>query len=286
MGSIKVNYRTEIRYEPGEFEDVFRIENPNYHLISGENHYLYCLYKPLIRKRYRFTVLVHVFDFNKEIQAIELAIEGQGTKQLPAPVPALKPHARKPHAKPIPGQRTTVSEIGSKVFFSIEEIDFEEMAARETKYRLVILYNMSKDHALNYDFPTQSNVNPTKQGLTCGDRFAIEPCQGSLEPGRFIELKITLTAGESPSFYEGEVPCHITWASNKYSAEDNDATQKDVLMTAQKESLFLRLKKSSSLAVLPPLPSSELPARPQSSTSPTPASPSSTTSSRAFSARR
>jgi hypothetical protein len=30
------------------------------------------------------------------------------------------------------------------------------------------------------------------------------------------------------------VPCHITWASNKYSAEDNDITQKDVIMTAQK----------------------------------------------------
>jgi hypothetical protein len=54
------------------------------------------------------------------------------------------------------------------------------MAARETKYRLVILYNMSKDHALTYDFPTQSNINPSKQGLTCGDKFAIEPCQGSL----------------------------------------------------------------------------------------------------------
>jgi hypothetical protein len=115
---------------------------------------------------------------------------------------------------------------------------------------MVILYNMSKDHSLSFDFPTQSNINTAKQGLTCGDRFAIEPCQGNLDPGKFIELKITLTANENPSFYEGEVPCHITWASNKYSAEDNDITQKDVIMTAQKESLFLRLKKTSNLAVL------------------------------------
>ena len=54
------------------------------------------------------------------------------------------------------------------------------MNARETKYRMIILYNMSKDHALGFDFPTQSNINPSKQGLTCGDKFTIEPCQGNL----------------------------------------------------------------------------------------------------------
>lgn len=114
---------------------------------------------------------------------------------------------------------------------------------------MIILYNMSKDHALGFDFPTQSNINPSKQGLTCGDKFTIEPCQGNLEPGKFIELKLILTSSDNPSFYEGEIPCHITWASNKYSTEDNDVTQKDVIMTAQKESLFLQLKKTSNLTV-------------------------------------
>ena len=108
------------------------------------------------------------------------------------------------------------------------------MKPEQTKYRLVILYNMSKEHSLTYDFPTQSSMAANKQGLTCGDKFIIEPFQGTLEPGKFIELKITLSAGLSPSFYEGQIPCHITWASNKYSTEDNDRTQKDVLMTAQK----------------------------------------------------
>jgi hypothetical protein len=37
---------------------------------------------------------------------------------------------------------------------------------------MVILYNMSKDRNLVYDFPTQSNLNQ-KQGLTCGDKFTI-----------------------------------------------------------------------------------------------------------------
>lgn len=77
------------------------------------------------------------------------------------------------------------------------------MKPEEVKYKMIILYNMSKENSLGYDFPTQSNVNLSKLGLTCGDKFNIEPFQGSLEPGKFIELKITLQAGESPSFYEG-----------------------------------------------------------------------------------
>ena len=60
---------------------------------------------------------------------------------------------------------------------------------------------------------------------------------------------MTLSANNSPSCYEGEIPCHITWASNKYSSEDNDLTQKDVMMIAQKESLFLRIRKAPLLTV-------------------------------------
>lgn len=75
------------------------------------------------------------------------------------------------------------------------------MQPEETKYRLVILYNMSKDHSLNYDFPTQSSLASNRQGLTCGDKFTIEPYQGTLEPNKFVELKITLSAASSPSFY-------------------------------------------------------------------------------------
>jgi len=39
---------------------------------------------------------------------------------------------------------------------------------------------MSKEHSLNYDFPTQSSLNSNRQGLTCGDKFVIEPFQGLL----------------------------------------------------------------------------------------------------------
>ena len=82
--------------------------------------------------------------------------------------------------RPAIGQRNTTTQTGSKVFFSIEDIDFEEVQPEETKYRLVILYNKSQDHSLTFDFPTLSSMSANRQGLTCGDKFTIEPYQGTL----------------------------------------------------------------------------------------------------------
>lgn len=76
VGSIKVNYKTEIQYEEGEFEEVFRIENPANYLLSGENSYLYCFYKPLVRKKYAFKITINVFDFSKLIQKLDLTFSG------------------------------------------------------------------------------------------------------------------------------------------------------------------------------------------------------------------
>lgn len=38
---------------------------------------------------------------------------------------------------------------------------------------MIILYNMSKENSLNFDFPGQTAANMAKLGLTCGDKFAI-----------------------------------------------------------------------------------------------------------------
>ena len=62
---------------------------------------------------------------------------------------------------------------------------------------------MSKEHSLNFDFPSQTANNMAKLGLTCGDKFLIEPANGILEPESFMELKLTLTSTKNPSIYEG-----------------------------------------------------------------------------------
>ena len=121
------------------------------------------------------------------------------------------------------------------------------MKGMSTKYKMIIMYNMSKTHALNFDFVSQSNHS--KNGLTCGDKFVIEPSTGTLEPDNFLELKLTLSSGKQPSTYEGELACNIIWALNTYSNDDNDATQKGISLAAKKETLFLRISKSTDLSV-------------------------------------
>ena len=58
-------------------------------------------------------------------------------------------------------------------------------------------------------------------GLTCGDKFVIEPNCGTLDPNSFVELKLTLTSNDHPSIYEGEIPCNVTWTHQRYSIDDN-----------------------------------------------------------------
>lgn len=77
---------------------------------------------------------------------------------------------------------------------------------------MIILYNLSTEKKFKYDFgSSEFNMSNNKPGLCCGDEFLIEPIQGELEPGSFIELKLTLTAASTPSVYEGECECSIQW---------------------------------------------------------------------------
>lgn len=111
------------------------------------------------------------------------------------------------------------------MFFSIEEIDFGELVPLKSAHRMIILYNLSQTKKFNYDFGSSyfalSNNRPglcwynyickTNISQNSGDEFLIEPIQGELEPGSFIELKLTLTAASTPSVYEGECECTIVW---------------------------------------------------------------------------
>ena len=100
------------------------------------------------------------------------------------------------HAKSveeIPGQRSLMSDVGSKVFFSLEEIDFGSLRAKETTYRMIILYNLSRTSSLSYDFPMQ-NLPESKSTFTCGDTFTIESSSGEIGPNDFAEIKLTITA--------------------------------------------------------------------------------------------
>ena len=52
----------------------------------------------------------------------------------------------------IPIGRSFVSTIGSNVFFSKEELDFGMLLPSKTCHHIIILYNISKNDKLNFEF--------------------------------------------------------------------------------------------------------------------------------------
>ena len=115
VGSAKVSFNSEIEYEAGEFPEVFGIVNPSGALAPLEKNFVYCTFKPLECKPYKFTVTLRVSSpTNPSLQTVVITLEGQG---IDHPISIPKPLKL---SKEIPSQRSLVSPLGSKVFFSIE----------------------------------------------------------------------------------------------------------------------------------------------------------------------
>ncbi len=157
---------------------------------------MFCLFKPLEQKNYNFEVTINVFNNEVKIDEITVKVDGLGYFQNP-------PKAVNSQVQEIPSARSLVSPIGSKVFFSIEEIDFGELEYGKSEHRIILLYNLSSDNKFNFKF--------NQLALMCMDNFKVEPLSGTVEPKQFIEIKLTLSADIVPSVYEGEIECMIQW---------------------------------------------------------------------------
>lgn len=120
----------------------------------------------------------------------------------------------------IPSARSLVSPIGSKVFFSIEEIDFGELEYGKSEHRIILLYNLSTTNKFNFKF--------NQLALMCMDNFKVEPLHGTVEPKEFIEIKLTLSADIVPSVYEGEIECMIQWEAVPQQHSNNDTSVQNV----------------------------------------------------------
>lgn len=140
-----------------------------------------------------------------------------------------------------------MSPIGSKVFLSIEEIDFGELAPGKSEHRIIILYNLSQTNKLKFRFK--------KTGLICSDILNLEPLEGNLDPGQFIEIKLSLISNVLPSIYEGEIECGVYWNIVQPPAGETSTTQsqtisKDSNLNIERETLLLRIKKHSKNLVI------------------------------------
>ena len=152
VGSGKITYKAETSaldiYSDEKIKSstkLLDIQNPSKTLNPGEKSYLYCLFKPLEAKKYDFKLPIIVSDFVGVIQELEVNLSGQGYNMRP-------PKDDHTVQEEIPTQRSFVSQLGSKVFFSIEELDFGEVESQKPQYRLVLLYNAHKARRLSYDF--------------------------------------------------------------------------------------------------------------------------------------
>ena len=150
-GSGKINYSADLTSLHNSNSTVktsskiFDVVKPDGVLGPYDKSYLQCQFKPLEAKLYQFNIPVIVSDFSGVIDTIVLNIEGRGYNTRP-------PKELANMREEIPTQRSFVSSIGSKVFFSIEEIDFGEVESQKPEYRLLLLYNAHEEKKLKYDF--------------------------------------------------------------------------------------------------------------------------------------
>lgn len=68
--------------------------------------------------------------------------------------------------------------------FSIEEIDFGEVSPDMPAKRMVILYNLSPNQKMRFEF--------FKTGLLCTDNINLMPISGELEPNSHKNIKMIL----------------------------------------------------------------------------------------------
>ena len=151
VGNTQVSYKIDIADLDGK-EDakgskykIFDIQNPTGNVNAGEKQYLYCLFRPLEKKLYNFKVTLNVSDPYKQIDSLELKIQGSGFVKNKKDKSSIK-------KEELPSQRNSVSSIGSKVFFSIEDIDFGELEPSKIEHRMIILYNHSEANKLGFNF--------------------------------------------------------------------------------------------------------------------------------------
>ncbi|EAR97146.2 MSP (major sperm protein) domain protein (macronuclear) [Tetrahymena thermophila SB210] len=250
VGLTKLNYSIEVQEidEKGQNIDskfeIFNISNKNGSLMPNEKQYLYCLFKPLEAKKYYHILSIKATDFMKPLKDIRLHVIGEGFSKIPKKV-------IKTIENEYPQQRSSVSAIGSKVCFSIEEIDFGELKPHQQITRVIILYNLSNNEKLSFDFTYGFSLQTKAPGLICEDKFSIEPSQGRLNPGEFIELKLTLEAALQPSIYSGEIECAIYWGNQDIASGNRMVTTMSSVSShsgIEKETLFLRIKKQSKLS--------------------------------------
>lgn len=102
-------------------------------------------FRPAEAKRYDFYINVRSSDIVKELESKRIHLCGWGYD-------AEVPHESLAIQSQMPNFKCSSDDLSPQTYFSVEELDFGEVSARETVSRVVILYNASNHSPVAFNF--------------------------------------------------------------------------------------------------------------------------------------
>jgi hypothetical protein len=155
LGSIKFEY--EVDEKPLEefaktnynFNEIFYIPKQKKKKVPvqpNKSEFIYVMFRPIEAKEYDIELPITVKDIEGS-QNVTLKISGTGYHTMhgtPPTIPSIFHN--------VPLCRSNLNGIGSKVFFSLDEVDFGEVDVQTPSRRMVTMYNLSEKNSLNFIF--------------------------------------------------------------------------------------------------------------------------------------
>jgi hypothetical protein len=162
-------------------------------------------FRPAEAKRYDFYINVKSSDIVKELESKRIHLCGWGyDSEIPSESLAIKSQ--------MPDFKCSSDELSPHAFFSVEELDFGRVSAKETVSRVVILYNTSQNSPVAFSFKEAHFIWYVHNKFS-KDAIQILPNSGLLQPQEHLEIKVTIVGSIHPSIYDGELECKIVWTS-------------------------------------------------------------------------
>lgn len=249
------------------------LENTEGTLASMEKKNLLIKFKPREEKVYKFKVNLKVFDFFKEIQNIQLTLNGNGCNKNSISLTRMKStksnsimsdsknmskvkknedkmFVRKSKFNQYEGNADMTMidydffrskdynyidciQEDVEVFFTCEELEFIGIEPMKNYYKFIYLCNKS-EYNISFDFKSVASIYIKE------DTFKMYPMSGNLLPNELIEINFELMQTGLPSFYEIEIPCNITYKKRTSNIKLKNEPIKQEL-------IFLRIRKAPNL---------------------------------------
>ena len=155
LGSIKFEYEVDEKplqdlaannYNFGEIFYIPSHKKKKVPVQPNKSEFIYVMFKPIEAKQYYVELPITVRDI-EGAQNVTLKIEGTGYDPSTGIIPQ-----HQSIFNGLPPCRSNLKDLGPKVSFSLDEVDFGEVDEHTPSRRMVVMYNHSERYALNFVF--------------------------------------------------------------------------------------------------------------------------------------